>query len=1142
MKRIKTIGKIFVLLAVLLVSVNSLWAGFTTAHHAELAVSGWLKADSTPLETTLGSQVAQVDTYTDDDGQPIYHIVYLEPSGFVIVSADDKVEPIIGFVKKGTYDPSPHNPLRALVSLDLKDRVASVRDIQQPMLTAMTEQASAAQNKWNQLIQSAGNGDSGDDGDSGGDVGTTGIGSVDDVRIAPLVQSEWNQRTACGSFWCYAYYTPNHWYCGCTATALAQIMRYHEYPDTGIGKTTFDIKIDGSVTQRDTRGGDGNGGVYDWANMVLIPDCDDFPEVERQAIGALCHDAGVGISDLRPNDDEYTHYNYSGDVTIAFTYSATLGLKSTFKYANAIMGNNYPNSIPQTNLNKMINPNLDGGYPVFLGIRQSDGPYGHAVVCDGYGYNLGTMYHHVNVGWGGDDNAWYNLPTVDTTPRTYNQTYETIYNIRPTAVEDGEMISGRVFDNNGDPIDSPLVYAEPSGQAYWIPNSKSWSNGIYAFDDLQSNKTYSVCPLVTGYAFTSQNVSTTTSTMNTTTVGNIWGIDFYGELLEITNITPASGPIGSYIKIEGQNFHTIPGTVVFSHASVPGGQTNWSDTVVYCRVPDGAWSGNVHIYTHDDQNSSSMYFEVTTPSTVYVDDDAGEVENGTAEYPFSSIQLAIDAVVASTVIVNPGTYYENINFNGKNITVTSIDPANQAIVASTIIDGGKNDCTVRFENGEDSDCLLTGFTITNGDSEFDGGGIYCELSSPTISYCTITGNSTENDGGGIRCFEQASPTISYCTITGNSATESRSGGGICLINDSDAVFGNCTISNNTTGYGGGGMYNNRSNPTLIDCTFSNNSLTDEYTYGGGINNYESSPTLINCTFIGNDASCQGGGIYHNCWDPQTLTLINCIFIDNSAGQSGGGLANINRPANLTNCLFIANSATSFGGGAIYNTYTRAAGTVTNCTFSGNSGAGGSGVLRNDEADVTMTNCILWENGASQGDEISDGFASATTINYSDVQGGWTGAGTENINADPLFVDPDNADLTLRNYWLMSGSPCIDEGSNAALPSDSQDLDSDTDTGEDIPWDLDSNPRLVDSDCDETATVDMGVYEFAYVGDLDFNCSVDLIDFGMFAPHWLETGCNSSAANNWCGRADINHLDGVNLDDLTLFAGNWLAGK
>jgi hypothetical protein len=52
----------------------------------------------------------------------------------------------------------------------------------------------------------------------------------------------------------------------------------------------------------------------------------------------------------------------------------------------------------------------------------------------------------------------------------------------------------------------------------------------------------------------------------------------------------------------------------------------------------------------------------------------------------------------------------------------------------------------------------------------------------------------------------------------------------------------------------------------------------------------------------------------------------------------------------------------------------------------------------------------------------------------------------------------------------------------------------------------------------------------------------MVDFAMFAPHWLETGCNGSAANNWCNRADINHLDGVNLDDLTLFAGNWLAGK
>ena len=59
----------------------------------------------------------------------------------------------------------------------------------------------------------------------------------------------------------------------------------------------------------------------------------------------------------------------------------------------------------------MVNPNLDAGYPVLFGIT---GAGGHAIVCDGYGYNPSTMYHHLNMGWSGNDDAWYNLPTIDT--------------------------------------------------------------------------------------------------------------------------------------------------------------------------------------------------------------------------------------------------------------------------------------------------------------------------------------------------------------------------------------------------------------------------------------------------------------------------------------------------------------------------------------------------------------------------------------------------------------------------------------------------------------------------------------------------------------------------------------------------------
>ena len=56
--------------------------------------------------------------------------------------------------------------------------------------------------------------------------------------------------------------------------------------------------------------------------------------------------------------------------------------------------------MPTANLHNMINPNLDASYPAILGITDAVGG-GHEIIVDGYGYNVSTLYHHLNLGWGG---------------------------------------------------------------------------------------------------------------------------------------------------------------------------------------------------------------------------------------------------------------------------------------------------------------------------------------------------------------------------------------------------------------------------------------------------------------------------------------------------------------------------------------------------------------------------------------------------------------------------------------------------------------------------------------------------------------------------------------------------------------------
>jgi len=127
--------KMIILMAVmiLLQLCSSLWAMTTTAYEAEMAVKGWLKLDPKPLGAALGQDVIRVETFTNEYDEPIYYIVYLEPSGFVIVSADDLVEPIIGFTEEGTYEPSSDSPFKTLVTNDLNGRMAAVRSTFRPL-------------------------------------------------------------------------------------------------------------------------------------------------------------------------------------------------------------------------------------------------------------------------------------------------------------------------------------------------------------------------------------------------------------------------------------------------------------------------------------------------------------------------------------------------------------------------------------------------------------------------------------------------------------------------------------------------------------------------------------------------------------------------------------------------------------------------------------------------------------------------------------------------------------------------------------------------------------------------------------------------------------------------------------------------
>ena len=180
-----------------------------------------------------------------------------------------------------------------------------------------------------------------------------------------------------------------------------------------------------------------------------------------------------------------------------------------------------------------------------------------------------------------------------------------------------------------------------------------------------------------------------------------------------------------------------------------------------------------------------------------------------------TIQAGIDASVnADTVLVQPGTYFENINFNGKHITIASLmlTTQNPSYISQTIINSNQNGRVVTFENEENSEAVLCGFTITNGFAQgnsnwYDdcGGGIYCGYyTNPRLNDLVIIENTAEDSGGGIYCDElNGGANLTNVTICGNSA---EYGGGIANCSGgypSSISLSNVSIRENSAINGGG---------------------------------------------------------------------------------------------------------------------------------------------------------------------------------------------------------------------------------------------------------------------------------------------------------------------------------------------------
>lgn len=412
-----------------------------------------------------------------------------------------------------------------------------------------------------------------------------------------------------------------------------------------------------------------------------------------------------------------------------------------------------------------------------------------------------------------------------------------------------------------------------------------------------------------------------------------------------------------------------------------------------------------------------------------------------------------------------------------NVTVLSGDKDGNdvrngfGVVVTTTNQSGTNNRHVVTSSGVNSSAVLDGFFITAGAAESqplrnvalaipdaDGGGLYNDGGSPTLSNLVFQGNSAEDEGGGMASKDGA-PTMTNISFLSNKADK---GGGLWLDNDS-SVFTEGTFSENTADEDGGGLYSSSSTTHLDQILFVDNVAGSE---GGAIYNTMSDLVLVDTTILENRGSSGGGGIFND----QSNPLLTNVSIKGNLSVAGGGMHNSSSHPTLTNVELSGNLA--LGGGALFNDGGNPI--LINVTINGNlAGSDGGGIYNTTNSNPTIINSIIWNNSvngeiltttATIFNDSSNALISNSILQNSGGSDSWDSAlGTDqgnNLDEDPLFISeisPNSAPTTTADLQLKAASPAINAGNTLSYTSA-------------ITQDLAGNLRIVDS------IIDIGAYE------------------------------------------------------------------
>jgi len=364
--------KIYTIISLLLLALYASANPVSKELAKKVAINFFSAKKSSAIDTF---QVTNIYTHFEESKEAFY-IFSFPKGGFVIVSADDEANPIIGYSLTSPATNKIDNP----VIISRFDRYA--KQINYAAKAKLNK--SDVKAEWKQILE--------------GSVskGIKGAG--------PLLQTTWDQSPY------YNQLCPTGTPTGCVATAMSQIMRYHNWPATGNGWHKYVHATYGSLFANF------QGTDYDWANMPTSLSSGNTI-AEKIAVAELCYHAGVSVN-----------MNYATNGSGAYSPDVLYALTSYFKYDPTTINIYTFNVAQQTDWINRVKAEIDAGRPVYYsGSSQADG--GHAWVCDGYDGSTDKL--HINWGWGGYYNGYFAANAMNPDTYSFSEQNSMITGIKP---------------------------------------------------------------------------------------------------------------------------------------------------------------------------------------------------------------------------------------------------------------------------------------------------------------------------------------------------------------------------------------------------------------------------------------------------------------------------------------------------------------------------------------------------------------------------------------------------------------------------------------------------------------------------------------------------------------------------------------